>query len=71
MTTIVNNPTPSSDNNNGGGIGLLIGIFIIIVLGLLFFYFGIPAIRKIGSGQIATPQVVIPDKIDVNVKQTN
>ena len=70
MTTIVNNPTPSSDNN-GSGMGLLIGIFVIIVVGLLFFYFGLPVIKKIGSGQTTTPQIVIPDKIDVNVKQTN
>jgi len=69
MTTIVNNPAPSSDNDKGGGIGLVITIFILIVIGLLFFYFGLPAIKKIGSGQITTPQIIVPDKIDVNVNQ--
>jgi len=70
MTTVVNTPASSGSNNNGNA-GLFIGIFILVILGLLFFYFGIPAIKKIGSGQIATPQIVVPDKIDVNVKQTN
>ena len=70
MTTVVNTPASSGSDNSGNG-GLFIGIFILVILGLLFFYFGIPAIKKIGSGQTATPQIVIPDKIDVNVEQTN
>jgi hypothetical protein len=70
MTTVVNTPASSGSDNSGNG-GLFIGIFILVILGLLFFYFGIPAIKKIGSGQITTPQIVVPDKIDVNVKQTN
>jgi len=69
MTTIVNTPTPAENN---GGMSLLIGIFVLVVLGLLFFYFGIPAIRRMGSGQlnIPAPQVNIPNQIDVNIKQT-
>lgn len=68
MTTIVNNPAPSSDNNKSG-IGLLIGVFVVIVIGLLFFYFGLPIIKRLGSGQTITPQIVVPDKINVNVNQ--
>lgn len=64
MTTIVNSPTPSSNNGNGG---MIVGIFVLIILGLIFFYFGIPAIRKMGS---VTPQINVPNQIDVNVKQT-
>ena len=64
MTTIVNSPAPANDN---GGSGLLIGLFVVIVLGLIFFYFGLPAIKKIGT---ATPQINVPNQIDVNVKQT-
>jgi len=70
MTTVVNTPASSGSNDSGNG-GLFIGIFILIILGLLFFYFGIPAIKKIGSGQTITPQIVVPDEIDVNVNQTN
>lgn len=68
MTTIVNSPNPSGSDNSSNA-GLFIGIFILIILGLLFFYFGIPAIKRIGSGQTTTPQIVIPDKINVNVNQ--
>lgn len=65
MTTIVNNPAPAADNGNGSGIA--ISIFVLIVLGLLFFYFGLPAVRRMGS---ATPEINVPSQIDVNVKQT-
>jgi hypothetical protein len=70
MTTIVNSPAPVNDNT--GNSGLFIGIFGLIVLGLLFFYFGLPAIRRIGTPQINIPAPVInmPDEIDVNVNQT-
>ena len=64
MTTIVNSPTPSSDNGNSG---MIIGIFVLIILGLLFFYFGLPALKQMGSVQ---PQINIPSEIDVNIKQT-
>jgi hypothetical protein len=64
MTTIVNSP-PSSDNGNGG---MFIGIFIIIILGLVFYYYGLPAIKQMG--QISAPQINVPDKIEVNIKQT-
>ena len=53
MTTIVNSPAPINDND--GNSGLLIAIFGLIVLGLLFFYFGLPAIRRMGSPQINIP----------------
>jgi hypothetical protein len=65
MTTIVNSPAPANDG--GSSSGLLIGFFMVIVLGLIFFYFGLPAIRRMGS---ATPQINVPNQIDVNVKQT-
>lgn len=68
MTTIVNSPSPNRDNNSG----LIVGIFAVIVLGLLFVYFGIPFIRSLGSPQISIPAPVInlPDKVDINVNQT-
>jgi len=69
MTTIVNSTTP---NNDSGGTGLLIGILIIIGFVIFFIYFGLPIIRNIGPIQlnIPAPQIIVPGKIDVNVKQT-
>lgn len=64
MVTVVNNP-PS--NNSGGGMGMIIGVIVLIVLGYLFFMYGLPAIRQT---QIGTPQINVPSQIDVNIKQS-
>jgi len=66
MTTVVNNPAPTSDS---GGSGFLIGIVILVAFVALLLYFGIPALQRMGPVQvnIPTPQVIVPDKIDVNV----
>ncbi len=69
MTTIVNSPAPTNDS---GSSGFLIGVIAIIGFAILFIYFGIPALRNMGPVQlnIPAPQVVMPDKVDVNIKQT-
>jgi hypothetical protein len=69
MTTVVNNPAPASDS---GGSGFLIGVIILVVFVVILLYFGIPMIRRMGPVQVnvPAPQVVVPDKIDVNVNQT-
>lgn len=69
MTTVINSPAPSSDNNTG----LIIGIFALIIFGFIFVYYGIPALRTIGTPQINVPAPVInlPNQVDVNVKSTN
>lgn len=65
MSTIVNSPTPSGDS---GGFGFLLGIIALITIGAIFFYYGLPAFRQMGTPQNAAPaQVVIPSKVDVNV----
>lgn len=62
MTTIVNTPANTNDSNNI--IGVIIGLFIIIVIGFLFFYYGLPLLS-----QATSPQITVPDKIDVNINQ--
>lgn len=68
MTTVVNNPAPAPVQDSGGS-GFLIGVIILVGFVALLLYFGIPAIRNMGPIQvkIPAPQVVVPDKIDVNV----
>ncbi|MFA6017105.1 MAG: hypothetical protein WC744_03395 [Patescibacteria group bacterium] len=63
MVTVVNNPTPS--NESDGGMGMIVGVIVLLVVIYLFFMYGLPAIRQMG-----TPQINIPSKIDVNVNQT-
>ncbi|MBP6045039.1 hypothetical protein KBC14_03520 [Candidatus Woesebacteria bacterium] len=62
MATIVNNPAPAGDSN--GSSGLIIGVLLIIVLAGLFYVYGLPSLSRVQS-----PQINIPNKIDVNVKQ--
>lgn len=61
MTTIVNTPAPSGES---GGYGVVIGIIGALILGLLFFYYGLPVI----SG-MSKPQINVPSQIDVNISQ--
>ena len=77
MTTIVNNPSPvvsaPAAAQESSGSGFLIGAIILIGFVGLLLYFGIPAIKRMGPAQIniPAPQVVIPDKINVEVNQGN
>lgn len=69
MTTTINSATPNYDS---GSPGFLIGIVAIIGFAILFIFFGIPAMQNMEPIQlnIPAPQVVIPNKIDVNVQQS-
>ncbi len=64
MTTVINTPQPNNDSNSG--MGMIIGLVVLVVFGLLFFIYGIPALRNMRLG---TPQINVPNSIDVNVKQ--
>jgi len=65
MATVVNNPQPTTSNN---GLGFLLGAILIIIFAMLFFVYVLPLMRSSMSASQA-PQVNIPDKVDVNVKQ--
>lgn len=69
MKTIINNTTPTSDSSS---LGLIIGIIALIGFTIFFIYFGLPMIRNMSPIQlkVPAPQVVVPDKIDVNIKQS-
>lgn len=62
MATIVNNP---GNSESGNGMGMIVGIIFILIIVFLFFIYGLPMIR-----QSSTPQVNVPEKIDVNVQGT-
>lgn len=64
MTTIVNNPPAPKESE--GGMGMIMGLIVLLVMAYLFFVYGLPAIRQM---QPATPQINIPEKIDVNINQ--
>lgn len=59
--------TPSGGDNPGNGMGFLLGVILLVLVLFLFFWYGLPAIRgMMGSG---TPQINVPNKIDVNVNK--
>lgn len=62
MATIINNPPTEGSGNN---LGMLFGVIVILVLGYLFIFYGLPMLRQVG-----TPQITVPSEIDVNVNQT-
>lgn len=71
MTTVVNNPAPVQTSDAGGS-NFLIGAIVLIAFVMMLLYFGIPALKRMSPSQVNVPatQIVVPGKIDVNVKQT-
>jgi len=61
LTTVVNNPSGGSDS--GSGAGFMVGILVLAVLAVLFFAYGLPALRQSAGGV----RVEVPDQIDVDV----
>lgn len=67
MTTIVNTPAPASSGGSDNSSGTVIALVLVLVIGVLFFVYGLPMLRR----ATATPQVSVPDQIDVNVNTPN
>lgn len=66
MATIVNTPPAQSSNSNG----FLLGVILLVILAVLFLYWGLPALRA-GVGTVGGgTSVNIPDKVDVNVQHS-
>jgi hypothetical protein len=65
MPTIINNP-PGSPNNDSSSAGLIIGLILIIAVLVLFFVYGLPALRNNASKGTT---INVPDKVDVNVNK--
>lgn len=71
MAEIITEPETShvvhhvENENNSGPLVALIGVALIVVTALIFFFYALPMINK-----AATPtQVNVPDKVDVNVNR--
>lgn len=69
MATVVNTPTTSE---GGNAVSFLMGLLILAVLLVLFFYMVLPAMRGMGTG-IDTGSdgmnLSVPEQVDVNVNQ--
>lgn len=65
MVTVVNSPQASG--NSGGPIGIIIVLVVLLIIGYFGYVYGLPAIRQ---SQMSSPQINVPNEIDVNIKQT-
>jgi hypothetical protein len=63
MATVINNPDTSQ---SGSGVGFLVGVVLLIIAGVLFFYYIVPALRNTAQG----PTFQVPNRIDVNYNQS-
>jgi hypothetical protein len=70
MATIINNPDSGTDRTveSGGGAGMLIGAIVLILVLIIFFVYGLPALR--GSSNKGNT-INVPDKIDVDVNPSS
>jgi hypothetical protein len=64
MVTVVQQPT----DGGGNGMGFLLGVILLIVFVIGLLYYGLPMIQR-ATATPAAPQINVPDKVDVNVKQ--
>jgi hypothetical protein len=62
MATVINNPGGSTRETGDGGATLMVVVLVLLIIGALFFTYGLPG-RNAGSGT----NLNIPDKVDVNV----
>lgn len=67
MTEVIHEHTTDSGNSMGVMVGVLLAIVLIL---FLFFYFGRGLFSGAGNTGTTTPQINVPNKMDINVKQT-
>jgi len=58
-----------TETSGGNSMGFLLGIILLIVFFLALFYYGLPYLRGNSGTTGGTPQINVPNKFDVNVKQ--
>lgn len=68
MPTTVVNPAPSNNSNSDNGLGFLLGVIVLIFFAFVLIYYGFPMLKQ-GIGG-STPQINVPNKVDVNLRQS-
>jgi len=58
MATIINNPG-NQGSNEGFGTGLIITVFIMVLLGSLFFIYGLPTLRATEENRRGVQEIQI------------
>lgn len=55
--------------NTDSGMGFFVGIILLLIFLFIFLYYGLPLLRNTGGS--ASPQLNVPNKIDINVNPNN
>jgi len=71
MAEIITEPNTThvvheNSNGNSGAWVALVGLALLIVIGLFFFFYALPMLNRATN----PAQVNVPDKVDVNVNRT-
>ncbi len=70
MATIINTPPAAPSDGGSGAMGMIVGLVLVLVVGLLFFVYGLPAMRGTqNANNDNSPTINVPDKIQVEVKK--
>jgi hypothetical protein len=68
MPAIINNPpAPAHPDQTDSGLGFFIGLLVVIILGVLFFAYALPVMRR--NSNSGTTNISVPDKINVDVNK--
>ncbi len=57
MPTVINNP---SGGDNSSGLGMIVAVLVIVILAVIFFVYGVPALRGVNNQQPANINVQVP-----------
>ena len=63
MATIINNQDTSGDNS---GLNLVVAVVVLIILAIVFFAYGLPALRNASAPKDGAT-INVPEKVDVNI----
>jgi len=64
---VVHTTEPVVHEHSGNGMGFLMGVILLLIVGFLLFFYGLPLLRNTTTN--TAPQVSVPEKVDINVNQ--
>lgn len=65
MATIINNPANQGTNDDSAGTGLIVGILLVILVGFLFYIYGLPMLTT----TTVVKEVPVVQKIEVQLPE--
>jgi hypothetical protein len=63
MATIINNPANQGTHDDSAGTGLIVGILLVILVGFLFYFYGLPMLTT----TTVVKEVPVVQKIEVQL----